>query len=114
MGNTSAALVSILALIMFSTFFMTLQARSTLHGHNPLFAHKKVVAIENLLHKSGIHISKHVHIPIGNDLPLAPADRLAPGGPDPQHNKKETKSRWKQIPMIVLLIMESCWKTNLL
>lgn len=85
MGNTSAALVSILALIMFSTFFMTLQARS-LHGHNPLFAHKKVVAIENLLHKSGIHISKHVHIPIGNDLPLAPADRLAPGGPDPQHN----------------------------
>ncbi|KAG4967846.1 hypothetical protein JHK87_033497 [Glycine soja] len=86
LGRQKGALVSILALIMFSTFFMTLQARSTLHGHNPLFAHKKVVAIENLLHKSGIHISKHVHIPIGNDLPLAPADRLAPGGPDPQHN----------------------------
>ncbi|XP_028214913.1 uncharacterized protein LOC114396957 [Glycine soja] len=30
------------------------------------------------------------------------------------HAKKETKSRWKQIPMIVLLIIESCWKTNLL
>ena len=85
MGNTSATLVPILALIMFSTFFMTLQARS-LHGHNPLFAHKKVVDIQNFLHKSGIHLSKRVRIPFGDDLPLAPADRLAPGGPDPQHN----------------------------
>ncbi|RDX66408.1 hypothetical protein CR513_54824, partial [Mucuna pruriens] len=86
MGNSSAAQVCILALIMFfSTFFMTLHARS-LHGH-PLIVHKKIVDIQKLLQKSGIHLSKHVYIRDGS-VPLAPGDRLAPGGPDPQHNGK--------------------------
>ncbi|KAL2328127.1 hypothetical protein Fmac_021554 [Flemingia macrophylla] len=79
MGNTSAAQVCILALIMFSTFFfMTLQARS-LHGYH----HKQVVDIHNLLHD----LSKHAQVQVAS-LPLAPADRLAPGGPDPQHNAR--------------------------
>ncbi|CAJ1978844.1 unnamed protein product [Sphenostylis stenocarpa] len=84
MGNTRATLVSILALIIFSAFFMPLQARGTLH------AHKKVVDIQRLLHKSGIDLAKRAHDEDGGgDLPLAPADRLAPGGPDPQHNGKQ-------------------------
>jgi len=70
---------------------MTLQARSTLHGHTPLFSHKKAADIQRFLHKSGIDLAKRAHDEDG-DLPLTP-DRLAPGGPDPQHNGKQPPRR---------------------
>ncbi|ESW04909.1 hypothetical protein PHAVU_011G135900 [Phaseolus vulgaris] len=92
MGNTRATQLSMLALIIFSTFFITLQARGTLHAHTPLFSHKKVVDIQRFLHKSGIDLAKRGHDKEG-DLPLIPGDRLAPGGPDPQHNGKQPPRR---------------------
>ncbi|BAT90036.1 hypothetical protein VIGAN_06120100 [Vigna angularis var. angularis] len=92
MANTRATQLSMLALIIFSSFFITSQARATLQRHVPSFSHHKALEIHRFLHKSGIDLAKRPHDEDG-DLPLAPGDRLAPGGPDPQHNGKQPPRR---------------------
>lgn len=80
MANKTVAQVCILVLIIFSTFFVTLQARS-LNDH----VHKKVDS-QRLLHELGIDLSKHIHIRVDDIIP-GRGDRSAPGGPDPEHNR---------------------------
>ncbi|KAF1886492.1 hypothetical protein Lal_00045725 [Lupinus albus] len=60
---------------------MSLQARTTFHDHP--FNHKHLES-HHLFHKFGFVQPKHTH----NGDPLVPGniDRLAPGGPDPNHN----------------------------
>ncbi|QCD86272.1 hypothetical protein DEO72_LG3g793 [Vigna unguiculata] len=93
MANTRATPLSMLALIIFSSFFITLHARATLQSHVPSFSHHKALQIQRLLHKSGIDLAKRARDDEDGDLPLAPGDRLAPGGPDPQHNGKQPPRR---------------------
>lgn len=86
MGNTSDQVHVYVIIIMLSTLFLTLQARS-LHDHP--FVHKNVDS-QSLMRKLGIDISNHKQI---RDIPLAPSDRLSPGGPDPQHNGRSPPSK---------------------
>ncbi|KAL4390413.1 hypothetical protein HN51_011331 [Arachis hypogaea] len=83
--------VSILALIIFSTFFFVnfqVLLPSTLHDH-PLVQRKLVS--KRLLHKLGIDLSKRARILVEDGAPgTGGADRISPGGPDPQHNRRKS------------------------
>ena len=84
---TMATRVSILiALIILSTFFMTLQA-SNLHGH-PFIRENNIADSHHFLHKYLDDLSKHIHVQDADDAPHKDGNthRLAPEGPDPHHN----------------------------
>ncbi|CAL0322578.1 unnamed protein product [Lupinus luteus] len=82
MANTTLARMSILFLLLiFSNYFTSLQARTIFHDHP--FNHKHVDS-HHLFHKFGFVQLKHAHN--GDALVPQNIDRLAPGGPDPNHN----------------------------
>ncbi|XP_027344425.1 CLAVATA3/ESR (CLE)-related protein 5-like [Abrus precatorius] len=86
MANATVARVSILVvlIILFTSFFMTLQARN-LQGHPNI--HENAGSTHRLFHKLSFDLSKHLHVQ-DDDVPHKDGNehRLTPEGPDPHHN----------------------------
>jgi hypothetical protein len=73
--------------IIFSTFFITLQARN-LQGHSFTREKNNVVSHHVVFHKFVFDLSKNLHNVGVGDATRGDANqhRLSPGGPDPHHN----------------------------
>ncbi|KAG4986919.1 hypothetical protein JHK82_034539 [Glycine max] len=89
MANTTMVTrVFILALIILSTFFMTLQARN-LHGHPSIRENNVADNNHRFLHNY-LDLLKHIHVDHqdADDAPHKDGNthRLTPEGPDPHHN----------------------------
>ncbi|KAG4968834.1 hypothetical protein JHK87_034485 [Glycine soja] len=89
MANTTMVTrVFILALIILSTFFMTLQARN-LHGHPSIRENNVADNNHRFLHNY-LDLLKHIHLDHqdADDAPHKDGNthRLTPEGPDPHHN----------------------------